>query len=105
MSLAAAASPVVSRSAESFQAAIAARTAKIGVVGLGYVGLPLTLLFSGERFAVTGFDIDARKVQTLTQGGSYFARIEPASVKAARQQGFQPTTDFAHIADMDAVII
>src|SRR5438270_9173809 len=105
MSLAAAASPVVSRSPESFQASITARTAKIGVVGLGYVGLPLTLLFSGEKFVVTGFDIDARKVQTLTQGGSYFARIDPEMVQAARKQGFRPTTDYSHISEMDAVII
>lgn len=93
------------RSPESVQAAINARTAKIGVVGLGYVGLPLTLLFSEQQFAVTGFDIDAKKVQTLTQGGSYIVRIEPSSIQAARQRGFVPTNDFAKVADMDAVII
>src|SRR5512146_2460251 len=93
------------RSPEDIKAAIAARTAKVGVVGLGYVGLPLSLLFSGEKFAVTGFDIDAKKVQMLTQGGSYIVRIEPQSIQAARAQGFTPTSDFSRIAEMDAVII
>ncbi len=90
---------------EQFKARIEARTARIGVVGLGYVGLPLVLLFSGQKFAATGFDIDARKVETLTQGGSYIVRIDPRDIQAARDGGFTPTTDFAHIADMDAVII
>ena len=95
----------VVRSKETVLAKIAARTAKVGVVGLGYVGLPLTLLFSGERFAVTGFDIDAKKIKTLSEGGSYIVRIEAAAIQAARQQGFTPTSDFSQIADMDAVII
>ncbi|MBZ5568044.1 MAG: nucleotide sugar dehydrogenase [Acidobacteriia bacterium] len=84
---------------------IEARTAKIGVIGLGYVGLPLVLLFSGERFAITGFDVDTRKIETLTQGGSYIVRIEPRQIQAARERGFTPTCDFSRIADMDAVII
>ena len=84
---------------------IETRTAKIGVIGLGYVGLPLVLLFSDQRFAITGFDVDTRKVETLTQGGSYIVRIEPKQVQAARERGFSPTCDFSRIADMDAVII
>jgi UDP-N-acetyl-D-glucosamine dehydrogenase len=84
---------------------IEARTAKIGVIGLGYVGLPLVLLFSGEKFAITGFDIDSRKVETLTKGGSYIVRIEPKQIQVARDRGFIPTSDFSRIADMDAVII
>ena len=51
------------------------RQARIGIVGMGYVGLPLALLFSDARFRVTGFDIDSRKVETLNQGGSYIVRI------------------------------
>ena len=46
------------------------RTARVGIIGLGYVGLPLTLLFSEERFRVTGFDIDAAKVTRLNAGES-----------------------------------
>jgi UDP-N-acetyl-D-glucosamine dehydrogenase len=51
------------------------REARIGIVGMGYVGLPLALLFSGERFRVTGFDIEPDKVATLNSGGSYIVRI------------------------------
>ncbi len=92
-------------SAEQFKARIEARTAKIGIIGLGYVGLPLALLFSEQKFAITGFDIDAKKVETLSQGGSYIVRIEPREIQQARAAGFTATCDFARIAEMDAVII
>ncbi|HUV96425.1 MAG TPA: nucleotide sugar dehydrogenase [Acidobacteriaceae bacterium] len=81
------------------------REARIGIVGMGYVGLPLALLFSGERFQVTGFDIAQDKVKTLNAGGSYIVRILPESVQQAQQVGFRATADFAEIAHMDAVII
>ncbi|MGD0738847.1 MAG: nucleotide sugar dehydrogenase [Terracidiphilus sp.] len=84
---------------------IRSREARIGIVGMGYVGLPLALLFSEERFRVTGFDIDARKVDTLNQGGSYIVRIPATEVQLARENGFTATTDYAQIAEMDAVII
>ena len=84
---------------------IAARTAQVGVIGLGYVGLPLALLYSAEGFSVTGFDIDARKVDKLNQGGSYIVRIEAAEIQAARNRGLAATTDYARVADMDAVIL
>src|SRR5437588_1331642 len=90
---------------EALKARLEARTAKIGVIGLGYVGLPLVLLYSGERFAITGFDIDQKKVETLNRGGSYIYRIEAAEVEQARQRGFAATADFARVAEMDAVII
>ncbi len=90
---------------DEFSARIQTRTAKIGIVGLGYVGLPLALLFSGEKFPVTGFDIDPRKVDTLNRGGSYIVRIEPKDIQAALQRKFAPTTDFARVAEMDAIII
>ncbi|MGI9101541.1 MAG: nucleotide sugar dehydrogenase [Terriglobales bacterium] len=97
--------PSLAAAAAELQRKIEARTAKIGIIGLGYVGLPLALLFSKEKLAVTGFDIDARKVDTLTKGGSYIVRIEPADIQAARAAGFAPTTDFGAVATMDAVII
>ena len=81
------------------------REARIGIVGMGYVGLPLALLFSGERFRVTGFDIAADKVATLNGGGSYIVRILPAEIEKARKSGFLATSDYAKIAEMDAVII
>lgn len=81
------------------------REARIGIVGMGYVGLPLALLFSGERFRVTGFDIAHDKVKTLNAGGSYIVRILPEAIQAAQQAGFQATADYSQIAEMDAVII
>jgi len=84
---------------------IESRQAQIGIVGMGYVGLPLALLFSGERFAVTGFDIEERKVRTLNAGGSYIVRILPAAIQEAQKSGFRATSNYADIAQMDAIII
>src|SRR5487761_2138392 len=84
---------------------IEGRDARIGIVGMGYVGLPLALLFSGERFKVTGFDIAADKVAKLNAGGSYIVRILPAEIQEAQKSGFRATSDYAEIAAMDAVII
>src|SRR5438270_1310751 len=84
---------------------IDARTAKVGIIGLGYVGLPLALLYTDQKFPVTGFDIDQRKVDTLNAGGSYIYRIVKAEISSAREQGFSATADFARLHDMDAVII
>jgi UDP-N-acetyl-D-glucosamine dehydrogenase len=84
---------------------IEARKARIGIVGMGYVGLPLALLFSDERFAVTGFDIDVAKIDTLNQGRSYIVRIPGTEVQAARENGFGATDDYSRIADMDIVMI
>ncbi len=81
------------------------RTAKIGVVGLGYVGLPLALLFSEENFAVTGFDIDPGKVQTLNSDGSYIVRIPGSEIAAARKRGFSATADYEQLRAMDAILI
>jgi UDP-N-acetyl-D-glucosamine dehydrogenase len=81
------------------------REAYIGIIGMGYVGLPLALLFSGERFRVTGFDIAPDKVKTLNGGGSYIVRITPSAIHDAQQAGFRATSDYSLIAQMDAVII
>ena len=84
---------------------IDSREARIGIVGMGYVGLPLALLFSGQRFRVTGFDIEPAKVDTLNAGGSYIRRILPGEIQAAQQAGFRATSDFAETAQMDAILI
>ncbi len=84
---------------------IDSREARIGIIGMGYVGLPLALLFSGKRFRVTGFDVAADKVSTLNAGGSYIVRILPSEVQAAQKAGFRATADYSQIAEMDAVII
>ncbi|HSE49626.1 MAG TPA: nucleotide sugar dehydrogenase [Terriglobales bacterium] len=90
---------------ERLRARIEAREARVGVIGMGYVGLPLGLLFSEEKFPLTGFDVDAKKVATLNEGGSYIYRIPPTDIQAARTRGFAATADYAHIAEMDAVVI
>jgi len=81
------------------------RQAKVGIIGLGYVGLPLALLFSDQRLPVTGFDIDRKKVDTITQGGSYIFRIPAEDVQAAKSNGFSATAEYSRISEMDAVII
>ena len=81
------------------------REARVGIIGLGYVGLPLTLLFSSENFRVTGFDVDEKKIGTLNSGQSYIWRIDPEHIAAAQARGFTATQDFARIAEMDAVLI
>ena len=92
-------------SVDQFRQRIQQRKARIGIIGLGYVGLPLALLYSEQKFAVTGFDIDQRKVDTLSQGGSYIYRISPDEIRAAKAQGFSATSDYSLIRDMDAVVI
>jgi UDP-N-acetyl-D-glucosamine dehydrogenase len=84
---------------------IESREARIGIVGMGYVGLPLALLFSAERFRITGFDIAESKVETLNSGGSYIVRILPEHIQQAQKSGFRATSDYSEVANMDAVII
>jgi UDP-N-acetyl-D-glucosamine dehydrogenase len=72
---------------------------------MGYVGLPLALLFSGQRFAVTGFDVDREKVDTLNGAQSYIVRIPATEVKVAQRNGFRATADYSEIEGMDVVII
>jgi len=81
------------------------RTASIGIVGLGYVGLPLALRFAEVGYAVIGFDIDGAKVETLNAGRSYIEHIPQPSVAAARAHGFEASGDFARASSMDAIII
>jgi UDP-N-acetyl-D-glucosamine dehydrogenase len=81
------------------------KQARVAVIGLGYVGLPLALLYSEEKFSVTGFDIDARKVSTLDQGGSYIYRIPAAEIQAAKKRGFSATAEYSRLTEMDAIII
>jgi UDP-N-acetyl-D-glucosamine dehydrogenase len=81
------------------------RSARIGIVGLGYVGLPLALLFSNSGFVVEGFDLDATKVDKLLNRRSYIWRIPPEEIAVARDRGFHATTDLSRIAETDVVII
>jgi UDP-N-acetyl-D-glucosamine dehydrogenase len=81
------------------------RQARVAVIGMGYVGLPLALLYSEQGFPVTGFDIDERKVSTLNAGGSYIFRITAPEIQRARGQGLSATSDYSQLRGMDAVII
>jgi len=92
-------------SIDQIKSKIQLRKARVGIIGLGYVGLPLALLYSEQKFQVTGFDIDSRKVDTLAKGGSYIYRIAPEEIQSAKAQGFSATSDYSQIADMDAIII
>src|SRR5215469_1695202 len=91
--------------AQELKQKIESRTAHIGVIGMGYVGLPLALLFSEQRFRVTGFDIDPTKVSTLNEGGSYIFRIPATEIQSARERGFCATSNYADIAEMDVIAI
>ncbi|MGA2920781.1 MAG: nucleotide sugar dehydrogenase [Candidatus Sulfotelmatobacter sp.] len=93
------------RTVDSTENRIKQRQARVGIIGLGYVGLPLALLFTEQKFAVTGFDIDQRKVETLAQGKSYIYRISAEEIQGAHAHGFSATSDYAHIEEMDAIII
>jgi UDP-N-acetyl-D-glucosamine dehydrogenase len=84
---------------------IESRKAKVGIIGLGYVGLPLSLLFSEAGFAVTGFDIDEKKIKDLEAGRSYIFRIAADEIQSARSKGFSATTDFSRLSEQDAIIM
>ncbi len=81
------------------------KTAVVGIVGLGYVGLPLVLRFVEEGFRVIGIDIDADKVAKLNRGRSYIQHIPSKAIARARKGGFEATTDFRQARRADALII
>src|SRR5260370_1898125 len=83
---------------------IDARKARVGIIGLGYVGLPLALLYSEQKFPVTGFDIDQRKIDTLASGGTYIFRITPEEIAAAKSSGFKATAGYSQNTAMDAIL-
>lgn len=81
------------------------RKATIGVVGLGYVGLPLVLRFTEAGFKVIGFDIDEKKVISLNQGKSYIGHIPDVDIQQATEKGLEATTNFSQAHRADALII
>ena len=81
------------------------KKALIGIVGLGYVGLPLALRYSEEKYKVIGFDIDQFKVMKINDGQSFIEHISSESVTAAKKSGFEATTDFRRIDEVDAIIL
>ena len=81
------------------------KTAIIGIIGLGYVGLPLMLRYVEVGYKVLGIDIDKEKVDMLNQGISYIEHISAEHIKKAVENGFEAITDFSRVAEADALII
>ena len=99
------ATPTVPSSSTELKNKIESRQARVAVIGMGYVGLPLALLYTEQKFRVTGFDIDQRKVDTLNAGGSYIFRITREEIGAAKAGGLTATSDYSELTVMDAIII
>ena len=97
--------PASATHASELKSKIESKQSRVAVIGLGYVGLPLALLYTEQKFPVTGFDIDERKISTLAQGGSYIYRIPATEIQQARSGGFAATSDYSQITKMDAIII
>ncbi len=85
---------------------IRTREAKVGVVGLGYVGLPLSMVFAEAGYPVTGIDVDGGKIDRLVRGESYIKHIDSDALRRlTRERKLQGTTDFACSAALDVIII
>src|SRR5262245_908067 len=90
----------------NFMGKLESRTARIAVIGLGYVGLPLMLGFHGRGLPTLGLDVDQDKVQSLLAGRSYIQHIANKRIAELNAAGkFTATTDFSRLADADAIII
>jgi len=82
------------------------RSARIGVIGLGYVGLPLALTFAEGGFATTGFEIDRERLASLERGEPYIADVSPEELRRNQEaQRFSSTGNFDRLAEMDAILI
>lgn len=82
------------------------KSARIGIIGLGYIGLPLGLEFALKGFSVIGFDSDERKIPMLMAGESYICHINSSRIDAAVKSGrFEATSDFSRLPEADAIII
>jgi len=102
---AAPASPATEAVAAELIARFESRRATIGIIGMGYVGLPLARAFAGQGFRVLGFDIDPAKVSQLNAGESYIRHIGNEAVAAMLRQGFRATADMAECRDCDAILV
>jgi UDP-N-acetyl-D-glucosamine dehydrogenase len=86
-------------------AKIESAAVRVGIIGLGYVGLPLARAFSDRGIAVLGFDVDPNKVAKLNRGESYIGHITDAVIRQMRENGFNATVDFQRLAEPDVIII
>jgi len=90
---------------EALLEAIQSQKALVGIIGLGYVGLPLARAFSAREFSVLGFDVDSVKVEKLDRGESYIGHIKAETIREMRQRKFDATTDFARLREADVILI
>ena len=81
------------------------KSAAIGIIGLGYVGLPLVIRFMEEKFKVIGFDIDDEKCRKLNAGESYIRHITEKSIQLALENGFSATSNWNRITEVDCMLI
>src|SRR5690242_6191254 len=82
------------------------KRARVGVIGLGYVGLPLATEFASKGFNAIGFEVDSSKVEQINSGHSYIGDVPSESLKQTVDAGrLKATTDFDHLKDCDAIII
>src|SRR5437016_2240870 len=81
------------------------KSATVGIIGLGYVGLPLARAFTHRGFRVLGFDIDIAKVAKLNAGRSYIKQLPDATIREMRAAGFEATERFDRLSEPDAVLI
>ncbi len=99
-------SSAISPALDALRRAIAAKAATVGIVGLGYVGLPLARVFVDAGFVTMGFDVDSKKIECLRAGESYIKHIAGDWIaESIRQQRFIPTADMQRLAEADAILI
>ncbi len=97
---------MTSNHAQQLREKIEGKSALVGIIGLGYVGLPLALAFTEKGFNVLGFDVDPAKVDQLTAGECYIKHLDCERVERAVAGGhFEATTDFARLAEPDAILV
>src|SRR5216110_1816480 len=97
---------IESQTLDALLDSIHARSARVGVIGLGYVGLPPVLLFEEAGFPVVGFDVDVKKTEMLNRGETYIRHIGRERIaKAFANENAFATADFDRLADCDAIII
>ncbi|MGL5116245.1 MAG: NAD(P)-binding domain-containing protein, partial [Beijerinckiaceae bacterium] len=97
---------IAKKSVETLIADVAVRQTRIGVIGLGYVGLPLVLTACRKGFSVVGFDINAERVAQINRGESFIQHIPTDNIVEALKDGrFAATTDFDKLREVDVIII
>jgi len=90
---------------KNFNEMIAERSAKVGIIGVGYVGIPLALRISEVGFRVVGFDVSAERVDMLNSGQSPIKHFDAAEIQSMVDRGFVATSDFSRASECDALII